>query len=380
MYERRIAARWLFPVSSAPVRDGVLVVRGGRIAGIEPSGSRFDEHLGPVALLPGLVNAHTHLDLSGARGRIVPTSPERFPEWLREVIAFRRARTPGEVDADVRAGIAECVRFGTTLVGDISAGGASIPHLAEASLRAVPYFELIGLDAAKVLAAYKPRAGSPVSPHAPYTVHRDAMPTLMRERHATHVAESPGERELLEARRGPFVPFLQSLGVWNADAFAPNWEGFLACDQAGPGLIVHGNYLPEAFPFRPNQTLVYCPRTHAAFGHPPHPFRAFLRRGVRVCLGTDSLASNPSLDVFAEAQLVRALHPDLPGDELLRMITLAPAEALGFGDIAGSFDAGKSADAVAIPLRGDGDAYECLFAAEAGRPRWRMFRGAVDAT
>ena len=117
--------------------------------------------------------------------------------------------------------------------------------------------------------------------------------------------------------------------------------------------------------FRRTQSIVYCPRTHAAFGHPPHPFREFLARGVRVCLGTDSLASNPDLDILAEARFVHRRYPDFPGDALLRMVTLSGAEALGWADEAGSLEPGKSADFVAVPLpdRDAADPHELLFAA-----------------
>ena len=143
-------------------------------------------------------------------------------------------------------------------------------------------------------------------------------------------------------------------------------------------LLIHGNYLPPDFPFRPNHTVVYCPRTHAAFQHPPHPFREFLKRGVRVCLGTDSLASNPDLDILAEARFVRERYPDFPGDTLLKMITLSGAEALGWANEAGSLEPGKSADFVTVPLpdRDSADPHALLFAIDgpAGGRR-TLFRG-----
>ncbi len=118
-----------------------------------------------------------------------------------------------------------------------------------------------------------------------------------------------------------------------------------------PTLIVHGNFLsPAVASFPKNATVVYCPRTHAAFGHPPHPFREFLARGVRVAVGTDSLASNPDLDVLAEIRFLHRLYPDVPGDVLLRMATLSGAEALGWADETGSLAPGKSADLVVVPL------------------------------
>src|SRR5262249_43363592 len=152
---------------------------------------------------------------------------------------------------------------------------------------------------------------------------------------ATHLAETAAEGELLAERGGPFVPFLRDLGVWAPDGLAENYQHVLQLSSGlNPALIVHGNYLRLAL-FPDNATLVYCPRTHAAFGHTRHPFREFLARGVRIALGTDGLASNPDLDLLAEARFLHAHHPDVPGEILLRMATLSGAEALGWADEAG---------------------------------------------
>ncbi|HJZ59389.1 MAG TPA: amidohydrolase family protein, partial [Gemmataceae bacterium] len=143
-------------------------------------------------------------------------------------------------------------------------------------------------------------------------------------------------------------------------------------------LFVHCNYTPAeaARYFHAGMSIVYCPRTHAAFAHPPHPFREFLARRVRVCLGTDSLASNPDLDILAEARFVRQRYPDFPGDTLLRMVTLSGAEALGWADETGSLETGKSADFVAVPLpdREAADPHELLFADHPAERR-TVFRG-----
>ena len=116
-----MTARWVFPVTAAPLAGGTVTVRGTRIDDVEPAGRRTpDIDLGNVALIPGLVNAHTHLDLTGARGQTPTTSPERFPDWLRSVIDARRTRPAADVTADIRHGLADCLRVGTTLIGDIS--------------------------------------------------------------------------------------------------------------------------------------------------------------------------------------------------------------------------------------------------------------------
>src|SRR4051812_23275088 len=140
------SARWVFPASGPPLPNGTVTVRGDRIAAVDPAGARSAAaSFGTAAIVPGLVTPHTPLDLSGARGLIPPTDPDHFTDWLRGVIAYRRTRTAEQVQADIRAGLAECMRFGTTLIGDIASEGASWDALVEAKTRAVVFREIIGL-------------------------------------------------------------------------------------------------------------------------------------------------------------------------------------------------------------------------------------------
>lgn len=383
-------ARWVFPVASPPVQDGVVTVQGSRIVGVSQSfGGRPDLELGDVAVIPGLVNAHTHLDLSGLRG-LAPPTPD-FTTWLTQVIVHRRSRTPEQIQADIRTGLAECLRFGTTLVGDISSQGASWDILAEAPIRAVVFHEILGLPSERAAAAWTaldawfakhqatPTCRPGVSPHAPYSVRSSLFLAASASGvpAAVHLAETAAEQELLVRRRGQFVPFLRGLGVWEPEGLADNAEHVLRLFSGpSPALFIHGNYLPPDAFIPTNGTIVYCPRTHAAFGHPSHPFRDFLARGVRVALGTDSLASNPDLDILAEARFLHSRHPDVPGETLLRMITLAGAEALGWSDETGSLEPDKSADLVVIPLdaKGNDDPHRWLF--ESSQPITAvLFRG-----
>ena len=363
-----LTARWLLPVDRPPLPNGTVTIDGERIVAVEAAGRRSaDVDLGNAALLPGLVNAHTHLDLSGLRGHCPPT-PD-FTAWLRTVIRHRRGATPEQTLTDIRAGLVECLRCGTTLVGDIAAGGASWPVLLDASLRSVVFHEILGLPlesasrGVEALGAWlrgrratdNCRPG--LSPHAPYST-RDMIyngsakaAQLFGLPLATHLAETAAELELLQSQSGPFVEFLEELGVWDRFGLVSGPEQVLrTCDRVPHALFVHGNYLSPAVRLPLHGSIVYCPRTHAAFGHPPHPFRDFLARGVRVALGTDSLASNPDLDVLAEARFLHAQYPDVPAATLLRMATLSGAEALGWAGETGSLTPGKSADVVVLPL------------------------------
>jgi cytosine/adenosine deaminase-related metal-dependent hydrolase len=392
-----LTARWIFPVSQPPLERATVTIQGERIIAVEPYGARRpDVDFGDAAIVPGFVNAHTHLDLTGLRG-LAPPTPD-FTAWLRLVIAHRRTRTPEQVHADVRAGLAESLRYGTTLLGDISGDGGSWEVLATAPLRAVVFREILGLPnerAAQALDAARrwlestpatPTCRPGLSPHAPYSVRQTLIAQtalLARERHcplAVHLAESVAELDLLHRRKGPFVVFLRELGVWDAKGLADSTSQVMKlCDQRVPKLFIHGNHLAPSARVPRNSTVVYCPRTHAAFGHPPHQFREFLKRGVRVALGTDSLASNPDLDLFAEARFLHHLYPDIDGATLLRMATLSGAEALGWQDETGSLEVGKSADMVVLPIspQAVNDPHALLFADNCAvqrvlfRSRWR---------
>jgi cytosine/adenosine deaminase-related metal-dependent hydrolase len=367
-----LTARWVFPVTSPPLEGGRVTIAGERIAAVEPAGTRTaDVDLGNAAVVPGLVNAHTHLDLTGLLGQ-APYEGD-FTDWLRAVISHRRGRSPEQVQADVRAGIAESLAHGVTLLGDIAAGGMSWDALAGAPLRAVVFFELLGLsqgraDAALAaartwLAAHPatPSCRPGLSPHAPYSVRanlffeaarlaRDCQP---RAPLAVHLAETADELQLLHKRQGPFVAFLKELGVWDPEGLADSPRSVLSlCNEAVPKLFIHGNYLDSSAQIPPRSTIVYCPRTHAFFRHPPHPFREFLARGLSVAMGTDSLASNPDLDLLAEARFLHHRCPEVPAATLLRMATLDGARALGWEDETGSLEPGKSADLVVLPLPG----------------------------
>jgi cytosine/adenosine deaminase-related metal-dependent hydrolase len=403
-----LTARCVFPADRPPLPRGTITIQGDKIIAVESAGTRAaDEDLGNVAILPGLVNAHTHLDLSDARGKIPPT-PD-FTAWLRGVIQHRRGQTPMQVQKTLAAGLTELLRNGVTALGDVSVGGVSWDLLSAGKLRVLVFHEVIGLTVSRVREAvsaavnwlerrnaelklrYGWRIGKPwiadphadcrtgLSPHAPYSFRSNELPLVSGwgQRITIHLAESRAECELLERHAGPFVPFLAELGVWDPSGLARSPRHVIELtSNAASVLFVHCNHLQPDMPIPNNGTIVYCPRTHAAFGHPPHPFREFLKRGVRVVLGTDSLASNPDLDILAEARFVAARHTDLPGETLLRMITLDSAIALGWGDVAGSLTPGKSADLVVLPLpdREEANSHRLLFDSES-RVRRVLFRG-----
>jgi cytosine/adenosine deaminase-related metal-dependent hydrolase len=378
-----LKARWVFPVDQPPIENGMVTIADGRIVSVEPAGERSaDQDLGNAALVPGFANAHCHLDLTGARGQIPHTA--NFTDWLKAVIRYRRTRAPEQVQADIETGIRESVRFGTTLIGDISNLGQSWASLAQSPMRATVFYELLGLTRTRAQEAWARccdwlrshpahshlRPG--LSPHAPYSVRRalfQSCARLAREHDlalAVHLAESDAELSLISSREGPFVSFLKELDVWDEEGLIDRPEEVIDVARGCRLLCVHANFLSPAVPIPAETTVIYCPRTHAAFGHPAHPFRRLLDRGVRVALGTDSLASNPDLDLFAEAKFIHQRHPDLDGGTLLKMATLNGATALGWENETGSLTEGKSVDllVVSLPVQRAPDPHALLFRPE----------------
>jgi cytosine/adenosine deaminase-related metal-dependent hydrolase len=383
-----LTARWLFPVDGPPLERGTLTIAGDRIVSVQPRGERrADVDFGDAAILPGLVNAHTHLDLSGLRGKLQPGL--EFTQWLRAIVRHRRALTWEQAAEDIKAGIAESLTAGTTLIGDISSQGWSWAVLAEAPLRAVVFYELIGLseiramqaaeDARSWLAAHPAtdNCRPAISPHAPYSVRASLFQSAAEvARHeniplASHLAETSAELELLQHRRGPLVEFLLELSAWEPGGLVRDLDEVLSSFAGIRNVLcIHANFGEESStllssPTRvaDSPTVVYCPRTHAAFGHPPHPFREYAKAGIRVALATDSLASNPDLSLLTEARFFHRKFPDVPGEIILRMITLFGAEALGWDQKTGSLTAGKSADLVVLPLppQDSEDPHDLLF-------------------
>jgi len=388
---RRLRARLVFPVATPPIDGGIVTIRAGRI---EAVGARADgpvEDLGDVALLPGLVNAHTHLELSGTPQPLgEPGIP--FADWIgRLVEAFRRGAGPNE--SAVAAGLAESLRGGVTRLGDIAQPGWSPRPFAESPIRATVFLELIAptaprVEAARAAARAHVAAGADaaqwrpgLSPHAPYSVHPDVLADAVRLAAscdvpvAMHLAESREEIELLATGRGALKDLLVGWDQWDPAVHRPGRRpiDFLQVLAAAPrAMVVHGNYLEqEELDFLAEQadrmSVVYCPRTHAFFGHGDYPLARMLARGVRVALGTDSRASSPDLCLLAELRTAAHRHRDVAPRTLLEMATLRGAEALGGADPAGRIEPGRRADllAVAPPGPPPADPHEWLVAQDA---------------
>ena len=381
-------ARFVFPGVGQPIPGGIVTLAGGRIVSVgkRSAGPRARD-LGDVAILPGLINAHTHLEFSHLR-KPLGTPNMAFPDWIRAVIAHRAAEASARRDS-LQAGLSECLQSGTAAIGEIATTGWSLDAFTASPIHSTLFFELIGLsdEAAServtlarehlslLAASSKIHAG--LSPHAPYTVHPELCKQLvelaMRERCplTMHLAESPEELELLATASGPFRALLEERGVWQSDALPGGLRplDYLKWLSRAPRtLVVHGNYLDDdeiAFIAEHDErmSVVYCPRTHAYFGHFEYPLARLLRAGVRVALGTDSRASNPDLSLLAEMRHVARHHTNVSPRDVLRMGTQCGAEALALSESLGSLEPGKNAalTLVRLPSNGHSEPHELLF-------------------
>jgi len=352
---------------------GWALVADGRIdsvgAGERPQADETVS-LGGAVVTPGLVNTHHHLYQTLTRARA--QQADLFT-WLRELYPVWAGIDAESEYAAARTGLAELALSGCSTVfdhhyvfprGQSGIFEALVEAARELGIRFQPCrgsmslgrsagglppddvvedHDAILADSERLVAAYHdPSPGSlcrvSIAPCSPFSVTRELMrdSAALARRHGlrlhTHLAETIDEEDFCLEKFGKRpVELLEELGVWNAAAIPRGTRplDYLAQLADAPrALIIHGNYLKEdeiAVLARRAGTmsLVYCPRTHAAFGHPPHPFREFLARGARVAVGTDSLASNPDLDVLAEIRFLHRPHPVVPGATLLRTATLS---------------------------------------------------------
>jgi cytosine/adenosine deaminase-related metal-dependent hydrolase len=388
-----LRARYVFPVDRPPIENGVVGFKGEHIVEVGQFQGQTDAiDLGDVAIIPGLVNAHTHLEFSDLK-RPLGQPGMSLPRWIRAVIEHRdQSLQPGDTyRTDARdpaeTGLQESARCGVTMIGEIAQvvglhPGIPLDLTVFQELRAPRAYEIpMAMHFAESVAEYpSSEYRSGLSPHAPYTVHwelLEAVVALSAEHElpvAMHLAESLQELEFLRNESGEFRELLEDRGAWEPAAALPQskpLDYLQRLNKAHRSLVVHGNYLDEEeidflAAHRGQMSVVYCPRTHAYFEHQHYALGKMLERGVRVALGTDSRASNPDLDLRKEMQFVVNDHFISP-ERALRLGTVEGVEALGLGDIAGTITAGKLANlaVMQIPNRTPADLHELLLDASA---------------
>jgi cytosine/adenosine deaminase-related metal-dependent hydrolase len=381
------------------LRDAAIVITGATISAVGPARELIQRYpstvvhdLGQAVIVPGLVNAHVHLELSNHRQG---TPPGRFVDWVMALIrrtaavgADEQAQARSTADA-VRIGVDQCVRFGVTTVGDISRlSRLTRALLGGGPIRVVSYGEVaamgqrrglleerLGVAADDSPATSRLRVG--ISPHAPYSIephgYRRCL-AVAAERNlplATHLAETADEAQFLRDHAGPLRELWEFLGAW--DSNVPCFEGgpirlmhSLGMLDRRAALLAHVNYCDDAElallagAGPGGASVVYCPRTHAYFGHPPHRWREMLALGINVAVGTDSCASSPDLNLVDDLRLLHRLAPRTPASKLWEMATIRAARAIGMDGEVGSLAPGKAADFAAFRADGDDPLTEAL--------------------
>jgi cytosine/adenosine deaminase-related metal-dependent hydrolase len=375
---RRLAARWLIPIDGDPIERGaILIGSDGRLQAVGSDATVPHPHgvpaadLEDAAILPGFINTHTHLELTGFEGRI--QEPD-FAGWIRQLRQLKTTRTASGYVEAAREGLAECYAAGVTTVADTGDSGAVFGVLAEAEGSGVAYQEVFGPhpdQAEESLAGLRARVNEVrpratgrvrigVSPHSPYTVSARlfqlvaAWARAERLPLAVHIAESPAEKQLLLAGDGSFADARRARGIPLPESMGQSPIGWLSSqgvlsDQC---LCIHAVQVDAADIQRlvdANAAVAHCPLSNRAHGHGAAPLAALMNAGVRIGLGTDSVVSVGRLDLLAEARAAARLAT-LDAEDLLQLCTLSGARALGIEGETGSLVPGKWADYTVIRL------------------------------
>jgi cytosine/adenosine deaminase-related metal-dependent hydrolase len=386
------AAKHLLPVASPPIQNGAVLVHEGRIVAV---GRRKDvarahpnaevRELGDAVIVPGLVNAHTHVELSFMNGE--PPAGGSFMTWLRDLVTRRPGVEPASAAEAASKAVESMVARGTVAVGDIANGTWAAPLLSRSNLRGLAFHEIFGFRAADTEAILDAAAGrletidaepdvraardrftTVLTPHAAHTTSYSLLKALGGRAVASgevlsiHVAESDEEMQLLRDGTGPFKDFLIERGLWEPNWKVPGQTPVEYLDRLGvltpKTLAVHCVHLDHQDLSRLQArgvTVVTCPRSNQRLGVGKAPVPKLLASGIPVALGTDSLATAPDVDVFTELAHLRQEHPGLSPAAALRIATMNGAHALGMAQELGSIEVGKLALLAVVGLNDPND-------------------------
>jgi aminodeoxyfutalosine deaminase len=405
-----LRARVILPITAPPIEDGALAITGNKIRCVAPF-RELRPHarekildLGEVILLPGLINAHCHLDYTDMAGELPP--PKTFTDWIGSITAAKTAWSYSDYARSWLHGAHQLLKTGVTTVADIEAMPDLLPDVWNATpLRVFSFFEMTGIlsrrrpqeilaEAVKKIDSLRhPRNRALLSPHAPYStlpelLQRTAATARKRKwRVSTHIAESEQEFEMFQRARGKMHDWLARNGRDNSDCGRGSPVAHFARNKLlGENILaVHVNYLArgDATLLGKNQTsVVHCPRSHDYFKHAKFERERLANAGVNLCLGTDSLATTrktgkprPELDLFAEMRLLAERDPAVSPVEILRMATVNGARALGLAGQAGELSKNAFADVIAVPFAGKIAALHETLLAHAGSVSASMIEG-----
>ena len=417
-----VRARTVVTMDGPPIENGAVAVSGNRIVDVgrcddiktRNAGNTLD--LGEQVLLPGLINAHCHLDYTCLRGKIPPQ--KSFTEWIRAINAEKATLAPKDYIASINEGFAEAKRFGTTTIANLTVFPELMPQI-QPPIRTCWFAELIDIRAPEranelvdsalesLARARPPDAQWGLAPHALFTASKDLFrrcEEIAQREHillTTHLAESREEMEMFRVASGPLYEFINSIGRPMDDCGSKTpLELFL--DSIGGGgspnrpraievnrpylswIVAHLNELTESdFELLEKSDskfhVVHCPRSHSYFGHSPFAFDRLRSFGFNICLGTDSLASNESLSLFAEMRAFQKEFPSVSAEEIFQMVTVNPARALRYENALGQIRPGFGADLIAVPCSTSTAIFEQILTVDAP-VSWSMANGNVIAS
>lgn len=376
----KITAKWIYPVSSPTIEDGVLIIENGKILKLGHRDEFLDIYIAHTIdlphhiVMPGLINAHAHLELSNLKGNI--SNSLRFAGWIKEVVKYTKDANIEQFKDAVGAGLDELISHGVTTIADISISGSSLDLFRDKKIRGVVFHEIVGFEEKeaedriaqlkeKIETVYSTELISiGISPHSIYSV----SPLLIKKAHnmaekyklpvAMHIAETCEEIDFTYGRDGDIKDLLFHLDKWDERWKAPECSPITYLDKLGAlrGVLgIHCNY-PETADIpllkKYNISVVLCPLSNLWFKRRMrYPLINFLREDINVCLGTDSLASNNELNLFKEMREVKRLFPDLDSGKIIEMATKNGAYALSINNITGDISTGKDADIIAIDAK-----------------------------
>jgi len=385
-----LRAKLVVPMSQPPIEDGAVVVEGDSIVAVGPTNDIRAKHagdardLGEVALAPGLINAHCHLDYTDLVHQIEWRGS--FIEWILQLVALKQLQSEKQYLAAIKSGLDQLLKSGTTTVVNIESLPALIDQVGAPPLRVIWCLELFDFgrtDAPQDIVqqvlefiAARPGLSFGLSPHAPYTVSAELYRLAVDGAKArnlpltTHLAESAEEDDMIRRGTGHMYDYFLRAGRDMSDCKRVGAVQLMAEYGAlGPMcLAVHANCLTPLDVKLLGDTrthVAHCPKSHRYFNRGAPLLESLQRQGVNVCLGTDSLASNDTLSMFAEMQELARIFPRMSAEDILSLATTNAARALNQPVKLGNIAAGAWADLIAVPLEGTPvDPYEAVVFAE----------------
>jgi len=399
-----VRSRVVVPMVGEPIENGAVAIAGNQIAGVgrfevvkaSHGGDVLD--LGEQIVLPGLINAHCHLDYTVLRGQIPPQ--RSFTDWIRVINSRKAALSEEDYVASINTGLAEVQKFGTTTLLNLEAFPELLSRLSRPPpLRVWWCAEMIDVRERAPVREVSEHlydwfeshpewlGGFGVAPHAPFTASEQlfsAASEISRKYHVpvtTHVAESREEMQMFRDAGGFLFDFLKSIGRPLDDCGGTTPLSSLMQSHAldERWIIAHLNELTEedfgllarAKKFH----IAHCPRSHTFFGHTPFEWQRLRTLGFNICLGTDSLASNSSLSLFSEMRELLRKETWISPRDALMMATVNGAHAIGQADSLGRISPGFRADLIAIPSAQTGTGFFDTIAAFEGTVPWMMVDG-----